>query len=262
MDMVNGGYEAHLQARALRPATINAYLGWVRRLEQWLGRPAATASTSDLEGWIAAHQWSPNTHQKATQAVKYYYRWLHQTGRIESDPAVSLVPARSPRPISRPCAEDAYRAALDHASGQTWWRLRLAGETGLRRSELAAVHSTDVQQLASGKALHVTGKGGVQRWVPLPDDLALWLSMQHGYVFPGAGNAHLCAGSVGRWYARHLGRNVHSLRHRYAHLAYRSGHDIEAVAALLGHASVSTTQHYLSAAEDDMRVAAAGAWAA
>lgn len=256
----NTPYKAHLRARGLRPATVAAYTGWVQRLTTWLGHDPATATTEDLEAWIAAHDWAPNSHQKAVQAIQYFYRWLTVTGRIDADPAATLTPARKPRPVSRPCPEDVYATALDNAHGQSWWRLRLAGETGLRRGELAAVHSRDAQLLAGGWALHVVGKGGVQRRVPLPDDLAAWLGVQHGWVFPNRTGGHLCAGSVGRWYARHLGRNVHSLRHRYASMCYRQGHDIESVSALLGHASVATTQHYLTVAEDDLRAAASGAW--
>ena len=258
--LVSTLYESHLKARGLRPATVVAYCGWLHRLTTWLDHDPATATTEELEAWIASHDWAPNSHAKAVQAIRYYYRWLHETGRIASNPAATLVPARSPRPISTPCPEDEYQAALANAHGQAWWRLRLAAETGLRRGELAAVHSDDAQLLTSGYALHVVGKGGVHRWVPLPDDLAQWLSVQHGWVFPAADGGHLPPGSVGRWYARRLGRNVHSLRHRYASMCYRAGHDIESVSALLGHASVATTQNYLSVADDDLRAAAAGAW--
>lgn len=252
-------YRAHLAARNLRPITINCYCAWVRRLSDWLPCPVDEATPTDLEAWIAAHQWSPNTHQKAVQAIQYYYRWLVATGALAVDPSADLRPARSPRPISRPTPEDAYQAALAAARGQDYWRLRLAADTGLRRSELAAVHSSDVQRLAVGQALHVVGKGGVERWVPLPEDLAAWIRMQRGWAWP-AGDGHLTPDGVGKWYARHLGRNVHSLRHRYAALCYRAGHDIEAVSALLGHASVATTQHYLSVADDDLRLAASHAW--
>lgn len=259
---VSAVYQAHLKARGLRPATVTAYAGWLHRLADWLGHDPDTATTEQLEGWIAAHDWSPNSHSKAVQAIRYYYRWLCDTGRRQDNPAATLTPARSPRPVSHPCPEDIYADALARAHGQDWWRLRLAGETGLRRGELAAVHSDDAQLLTSGYVLHVVGKGGVTRFVPLPDDLAAWLTVQHGYVFPAADGGHLPAGSVGRWYARHLGRNVHSLRHRYASMCYRSGHDIESVSALLGHASVATTQNYLAVADDDLRAAAAGAWVA
>ena len=72
--------------------------------------------------------------------------------------------------------------------------------------------------------------------------------------------AHPHRSGVGCWYRRHLGLHVHSLRHRYATKAYSAGHDIHAVRQLLGHASVATTQVYLALDDQDLRLAAAGAW--
>lgn len=68
------------------------------------------------------------------------------------------------------------------------------------------------------------------------------------------------AGDISHVNSRHLGVKAHSLRHRYATLAYHSGHDINAVRDLLGHASVTTTQAYVAVAGEDLRAAAKGAW--
>lgn len=265
--MHNGGtaltaYTAHLAGRGLRPATITAYVGWVRRLSTACGDPA-TLTTADLELWIAGHTWKPWTHQKAVASIRYYYGWLLATGRIDHDPSAPLIPARSPRPVPNPAPEDVYRSALERASGQDYWRLRLAGDTGLRRAELAAVHSDDVRDLVTGPTLRVEGKGGVTRWVPLPDDLAAWIRMQRGHVWPDrSGLTHITPHGCGDWYKRRLGLHVHMLRHRFATRAYASGHDIEAVRELLGHASTTTTQTYVKVASDDLLRAAKGAWLA
>lgn len=254
-------YRRHLVSRGLRPATVDAYTGWVRRLSQWAHADADTLSADDLECWLADHpHWRPWTHSKAVRSIAYYYAWLQASGRRDDNPAADLHPARSPAPCPDPCPEDTYRAALDQAQGQDYWRLRLAADTGLRRSELARCHSSDVAQLVAGPTLKVEGKGGRRRWVPLPADLAAWLTLQHGYAF-AVGPGHMTPEGVGSWYRRHLGLHVHSLRHRYATLAYAAGHDLNAVRQLLGHSSATTTQCYLAAADEDLRAAAAGAWA-
>lgn len=263
MDNDGGALDAwtrHLKARALRPASIKAYRGWVTRLCAFHGdADPLTLTPDDLEAWVGAHDWRPNSHQKAVQAVQYFYRWARSKGLIDADPSVELVPAQAPRPIPNPCPEEDYRRALDNASGDAYWRLRLAGETGLRRAELAAVHSEDVSDLVTGPALRVVGKGGKQRWVPLPADLAVWIRLQHGHVFPTA-SGHMTPAGVGAWYRRVLGTNPHRLRHRYATLAYHAGHDINAVRDLLGHSNVSTTQQYVAVAGEDLIAAASGAW--
>ena len=251
-------YRNHLLAQHLRPETIRAYTGWVRRLSADCGDPLAL-DTTDLEQWIASHRWAPQTHSKCVQALKGFYRWALSCGMVDADPSVPLRPARVPRPIPQPCPEAMWRQAIDHATGDTYWRLRLAGDTGLRRAELAAVHSADVTELPSGPALRVDGKGGKLRYVPVPDDLAQWVTMQRGYVFDHHGKPQT-PGSIGRWYARHVGVHAHALRHRYASRAYAASHDIEAVRDLLGHASVATTQGYVRIAGDSLAAAARGGW--
>ena len=251
----------HLRARGLRPATIDAYTGWVRRLASWADADPATLTADELERWLAQHpDWKPWTHAKAVAAVSYYFRWLVRTGRRDDDPAADLRPARRPQPCPDPCPQDVYANALDHAQGQDYWRLRLAADTGMRRAELARCHSSDVAQLVTGPTLRIDGKGGRVRWVPIPDDLAQWLTFQRGYAFP-VGDRHMTPMGVGSWYRRHLGLHVHALRHRYATLAYQQGHDLNAVRQLLGHSDAATTQCYLAVADEDLRRAASGAWA-
>lgn len=251
-------YTAHLHARALRPATITAYIGWVRRLDQATTPDLLDLTTGDLEAWIAAQHWSPNTHQKAVQAVRYFYRWCHATGHTDTDPAATLHPARPPRPVPNPCPDAVYARVLADAQGDTYWRLRLAADTGLRRSELARAHSDDVVALAGGPALRVNGKGGAMRVVPLPFDLAQWMCLQRGYAFPGRDGGHMAPDSVGRWYAR-VWRNAHSLRRRSPGWPTSRTATSPAFRQLLGHASVATTQRYIAVDADDMRRAMTGA---
>ncbi|MEZ5119644.1 MAG: tyrosine-type recombinase/integrase [Candidatus Nanopelagicales bacterium] len=258
---MTGNYARHLAARHLRPATIDAYTGWLRRLADWADAPLLDLTADDLEAWIAVQRWSPASHCKAVQAVRGFYRWAHRADLIDADPSAGLHPARVPASVPHPCPEDVYRAALDAAHGDAYWRLRLAADTGLRRTELAAVHCDDVNDLAAGPMLRVDGKGGVVRWVPLPADLADWLRLQRGYVF-GSGAGHMQPGPVGRWYFRRIGTGPHALRHRYATLAYRSSRDINAVKALLGHSSVTTTQIYIAVVGAELIEAASGAWQA
>lgn len=255
-------YRQHLQGRGLRPATISAYSAWLTRLQSWASADILTLDAEDLEEWLTSHDWAPASHAKAVQAIRAFYMWAHLTGRTDTNPAAGLRGARVPHGVPDPCPEAVYQAALERASGEAYWRLRLAADTGLRRAELAAVHSRDVRDLPGGPVLHVVGKGGRTRNVPLPDDVAQWLLMNHGYVFPGRSRTTMSPGAVGRWYTLHLGVHPHSLRHRYATRAYHATHDIDAVRVLLGHSSVATTQVYVEVADDDLMQSARGAWLA
>lgn len=134
--------------------------------------------------------------------------------------------------------------------------LRLAAEVGLRRAEIASIHSHDLVDDLLGWSLVVHGKGGRERVVPLPTPLALELHARgSGWVFPGADHGHLSPRWVGKLAARVMpeGWTIHTLRHRFATRAYGLDRDLLVVQTLLGHASPVTTRRYVAIGEDRLR---------
>lgn len=252
-------YRADLRADGLSPNTLTCYLGWPRRLAEATGVPLDTISETDIRDWIGGQDWAPATHRRAVLALRRFFRWQVERGLRADDPAARLRAASVRSDGGDPCPDDVLEVALTRASGDDYWRLRMAAETGLRRAELARVHCDDAALVDGVWWLRVVGKGGRVRRVPLSPPVASWVTGLHGWAFP-SGAGHMRADSVGRWFTRHLGRNVHSLRHRFAQAAYRGGHDLEAVRLALGHASVTTTQLYLHADADEVVAATRGAW--
>ena len=135
--------------------------------------------------------------------------------------------------------------------------LRLSAELGLRRSEVAGLHSSDLNPDSSGGYwLDVLGKGDKRRPIPVPIDLATIIRQRpKGWLFPNGKGGHLSAYYVGKLVGRALPENVtmHQLRHRFATRAYQASHDIYAVQHLLGHASPATTQRYVALDLDRLR---------
>src|SRR5690606_22561104 len=77
-------------------------------------------------------------------------------------------------------------AALLAAPPRETLMLRLAAEMGLRRGEVAQVHTDDVLDDLIGWSLVVHGKGGRDRVVPMPGTLARAIQDRpRGYLFPG-----------------------------------------------------------------------------
>ncbi|EUA18516.1 phage integrase family protein [Mycobacterium xenopi 3993] len=70
---------------------------------------------------------------------------------------------------------------------------RLACEAGLRRAEVAKVHSEDLLSGVDGPELIVHGKGGKQRIVPITPSLAAAIRAaaprDSGYLFPDKSTA-------------------------------------------------------------------------
>ena len=261
-DAILHAYVQHLQAAGHPAGTIEQYHGWPKRLLRDTQTSALAITTGQMVDWLAARDWKPNTRRKGVQALKLFFAWLQFSQARDDNPAHALKNVRGAASVPRPIPQDVYADALADASGDDWWKLRLAGETGMRRAELAAVHSEHVTRGVLGWVIWVEGKGRRQRYIPLPDDVARWVVRQDGFVWPSPFGGHMIPSAVGKHYRRILGGKftTHTLRHRFATLAYAKSHDIEAVRALMGHDSVRTTQIYIQSAEEQLWKVASGAW--
>jgi len=142
------------------------------------------------------------------------------------------------------------------ADPRTGLILRLAAECGLRRAEIAVIHTRDLIEDLLGWSLLVHGKGRKQRIVPLTDGIAAQLrELEPGYVFPGQIDGHLSPRRVGELATVVLDDSwtLHTLRHRFATRTYSIDHDTFAVQELLGHASAETTRRYIATDRSRLR---------
>ena len=127
---------------------------------------------------------------------------------------------------------------------------------GMRRGEIARVHTDDLVEDLVGWSLRVHGKGGKDRVIPISDELAEQLrALPPGWVFPSPAGGHLTAHHVGKLIARALpGRwTSHTLRHRFATVSYAGTRDLFAVQDMLGHAKPETTRDYVQLPQDALR---------
>lgn len=226
-----------------------------------------TATTQDLADWLAAQNWSAATRASWRAALTAFYRWAVTTGRTDGNPALELPVVRVPRRVARPTPEQAITAALEAAEPRVALMVQLAWRCGLRRGEIAQAHGSDLIADEYGYCLVVHGKGGKERIVPMPADLAEQLRAEcrqnAGYAFPGAIAGHLSARRVGELVAEALPGDwtCHTLRHRFGTSSYAaSGGNLLAVQQLLGHAKPETTQLYVQLPGDALRQAVT--WAA
>ncbi|MET0725937.1 MAG: tyrosine-type recombinase/integrase [Leifsonia sp.] len=134
--------------------------------------------------------------------------------------------------------------------------LRLAHDAGLRRREIAMLHSDDMFEDLDGWSLRVHGKGDKERDVPLTLRLGFDLrALGHGYAFPGQIDGHLSPRRVGELAVDVLPSpwTIHTLRHSFATRAYGVDSDLFVVQELLGHASPATTRIYVQVRSERLR---------
>ncbi len=268
-DILFSGYMGYLVAIG-RPQTTRTLRRYqLLYLRQTINRPVEQITYDDLIEWFAVHgEWKPETRRSYRAGIRGFFAWAHKNGHLPDNPAADLEQVKVPRAVAQPVPEVVYREAIAAASARTALMLRLAGELGLRRAEVARVHTRDLRHSASGAPqLLVHGKGSRQRLLPVSADLAAKIMAgaagyspgmpSTGWLFPSEKGGHVTPRWVGTLCSRALPGvwTLHKARHRFASTAYRGTRNIRAVQEMLGHSSVAITERYTAVDDDEMRAA-------
>jgi len=180
--------------------------------------------------------------------------WMRFTLGPERVPDASLGPRRGHRLPDAPKLSE-IEALLEQVDGDSPLAVRnralleLAYSGGLRSAEIVALDVVDVD--FERESVHVRGKGGKERVVPLGEDAAHHLGRYLQDSRPALARAAtdaLFLSARGRRLdtstIRRLVRHPHRLRHAFATHLLEGGADLRTIQELLGHASLSTTQLY------------------
>lgn len=270
-------FQAWLRASGKTDGTVDHRRAQVARFAQINADPWAV-TLSDLARWLSRPDWEPEYKRAVRSALRSFYRWAEITGRITHNPTRDLDPVRRRRTLPRPAPDDAVRTGLENADDRVRLALELAIYAGLRRAEIAQLHTRDIGE----DTLRILGKGGHERLVPLHPDLATILRAElrrrrdgldtgtgwgttippaDGWLFPAEDpDQHLTPRWLGTLITRVLptGWTTHTLRHRFATQAYQAGQDLRAVQELLGHSKPETTARYAAVPEGALVVAVHG----
>lgn len=254
-------FSTWLTAAGRSHGTVQLRSWWITKLAQDCSPAEPRDITSEIIlAWGANHDWAPNTRRSARAAVKRFFFWARAAGLREDDPSELLLSVQVPRPVPRPAPIQVLIHALSSAeTDRDRLMLLLASFGGLRRTEIATVHASDVEN----GFLFVTGKGGARRIVPIHPMLAeplQRLADRGGWAFPGRFTGHCHPDFIGKRISHLLGPGwtAHTLRHRFATEVYRTSRDLLAVQQLLGHASVATTQVYVGIDREALTAAVNG----
>lgn len=257
------GWVVNMRAAGLADGTIKLRAYHVRVFAQRTGTRPREVVTADLEAYLSGKDWKADTRRSHRASLVRFFTWMHTSGQRRDNPAAALPRVKVPRGQPRPAPRDVITRAIMRADDRTRLILLLAAHQGLRRGEIARVHTDDLTSDVLGEpSLRVTGKGGHTRVVPLTDYVAALIrKAPRGWVFPGQIDGHLSAAHIGVLARRVLpaGWTLHTLRHHFASAAYSVERDLRAVQELLGHASVATTQIYTAIPDGAKRRAVIGA---
>jgi site-specific recombinase XerD len=248
-----------LSSPALAESTRRAYRTDLEQFEAWLHARRLALDDVDvrvLSDYVAdlgrrKPKLAPATIGRKLSAVRALLRSALGPSRV---PDASLGPKRPRRLPSAPKVEE-VETLLDglERDGPLGLRDRalveLVYSAGLRSAEAVGLDLQDVD--FDQELVHVRGKGGKERTVPLGEEAALRLGryLRDGrpQLARGAENAVFLSARGRRLDTstlRRLTPNPHRLRHAFATHLLEGGADLRVIQELLGHSSLSTTQIY------------------
>jgi len=266
-------------------ATVRAYRSDLDAFVEWVARsgllePASVDRTllRRYIGSLATRQMARRTIARKASALRRYFAWAMRTGRLPSDPSVGLSAPGSTGRLPRVLRDDELTQVLDDPPGtcaddppairaRDDAVLELLYGSGLRVSEVCGLRPVDLD--LDRRRVTVWGKGSKQRVVPLSapavDALRQWTG--HGRrilatsaspadaVFLNRRGNRLGPRDVRRLLDRRAPSptHPHALRHTFATHLLDGGADLRSVQELLGHADLSTTQHYTHVSKERLR---------
>ena len=252
--------ERFLASPSLSDATKRAYRFDLEPFADWLDARKLTLDALDARvladytaelGRARPRKLAPSTIARRLAAVRSLLRFTLGAARVPD----AVAGPRRPRRLPDAPKADEVDDLLEALAGEGPLAVRnralveLVYSAGLRSREAVDLDLADVE--FDQELLHVRGKGGKERTVPLGEEAALWLARYVREARPelarGAENA-LFLSTRGRRLdtsvLRRLVPHPHRLRHAFATHLLEGGADLRVIQELLGHSSLSTTQVY------------------
>lgn len=287
-DLLTPAWDAALDAflswarveRALARATLSAYRSDLVRLARWCGRQGLGEPGEVGHEHVGAflvfltdQGLDARSRARNLSSVRQLFRWLVGENLQPDDPTALLTGPRFGRRIPSVFTEGEVEALLRapdtdhplHVRDRAMIELMYA--TGLRVSELVKLPFAGVN--LPGGFLQVRGKGGKERLIPLGDVARDALVRYLGEARAPSRSSALFLSIRGSamtrqnfWerlvgYARGAGLrgkvSPHVLRHSFATHLLNHGADLRVVQALLGHASLTTTEIYTHVSKERLK---------
>ena len=269
------------------PRTLKAYRRALSAFRAHNSKPWKQCSTDDFRDYLFAIMKRGQARSYVRlqfSALRAFYKFLSDRKKIRIDPLRQLqlpkLDKKLPLVLTRQQIEELLAAPTKipkERAAPEWMPLRdtalleLFYSSGLRLSELAALDVDDVDLYT--ESVRVFGKGRKERVCPIGapalDAIQKYRSaanVHSGALFINKLRKRISSHSI--WlilkrYLRHtsipISISPHKLRHSFATHMLDRGADLRSVQALLGHASLSTTQIYTHVTVERLKKAYADA---
>ncbi|MBA3975979.1 MAG: site-specific tyrosine recombinase XerD [Candidatus Solibacter sp.] len=268
-----GAFLSYLRVeRGLSENSILAYSFDIKDFQEFAGPgPLDGAQSAVVSGYMdhmARHGLSSRTIARRLSALRTFFRFLLNEGRLEADPAALVHAPQHWQVLPKYLTLQEIVCLLEQPDIHSPLGLRdkamleLLYSSGLRVSELCALKMQDFN--AELGFVRIFGKGGKHRMVPVGktamDAIEDWRDGGRSLVLKSRSSAYLFVTGRGTamtrktfWknltqYAKTAGLHgrltPHVVRHSFATHLLEGGADLRSLQSMLGHADIATTQIY------------------
>ena len=239
-------------------STAREYLRCVRVFAEHYMRCPSQLGREEVRGFLhhllVVKKVSPSSLKGYVAALKFLY--TRTLGRPEVVAWIPFPRVRSKLPVVlEPTEVKEVLVAIEAPLYKALFFTTYA--TGIRISEACALTIADLDSRRG--VIHIHGKGGRDRYVPLRETLLKVLRRYYRcqrpsgvWLFPGARSDRHISPEQARVVLRQAARKTsvtkrvtpHVLRHSFATHLLEEGDELRVIKALLGHASIRTTVRY------------------
>lgn len=262
-DMIEAHLE-HLRRAGCTEATLRGRREILYRLDRTMPYGVGQVSRKELAAWLYQEKYSRNTKATYYAALRRFYTWATDPHDpwISADPTEGLEKCTRARGTARPVTDAELRKILTEAAEPfRLWSL-IAAYQGLRAIEISRL---DREHITEQQLIVVRGKGDRPRVHDTHPDV--WAAVRDMPKGPLAltkegkrADAFYVSVQTAQYFRYHLkmpGVGLHRLRHWLGSTVQRKHRDIRVTMAILGHASLSSTQVYTDASDEQQRAARA-----
>jgi site-specific recombinase XerD len=257
--------------QGLSEKTINQYKFQVDTFLRTVHKKTDDISSEDISMYLYHKKICDNVstcyQNNVRCCLSAFFGWMYDHGYIKQNPIRNVKAIKEKKVIKTGLTSEEFEKLMDACETQRDRAIVavLAG-SGIRRSELCSLKLSELD--LRDKRFKVCGKGDKERMCFLTPrakyELERYLSERPSdspYVFVTLRSPHgqLQPTSINRLMTK-LGdragvpNHTHKLRHFFADNAHEAGVDVLDIARMMGHASIRTTQIYISQNVEDLAI--------
>lgn len=287
LNLIERFLEAQAAERAAAKNTLLAYGRDLRDFFLTIPKAADSIASDDIQDYInllTDRHVTASTQARRLSCLRQFFRFLISEGILTKDPTLKVDSPKTTRLLPTVLTIQDVDALLitaaqrkDPAGIRMRAMLEIMYSSGMRVSELVSLPMTalpiNIDKLSDLQILHIKGKGGKERLVPLGEPaveaLTAYLQMRDEFVTPPQKNPNWVFPSSSK--EGHLTRvrffqlikelalqaglspsavTPHGIRHAFATHLLQGGADLLTIQKLLGHVDIATTQIYTHLSAD------------